>query len=1004
MKSIRRTAWGVVLLLTCAIPVWSQQNATGAGSPASGSTSQLPRLVRFSGTLKDVNGNPLTGIIGVTFSLYAEQSGGVPLWLETQNVQLAKNGHYTVQLGSTKPDGLPVDLFTSEQAQWLGVQAQGQAEQVRVLLLSVPYALKAGDAETVGGLPPSAFVLAAPSSSSANGESSAASLSGSLSGAPPPAGSVTRAGTIDFVPLWTSSSNIGNSVLFQSGTGSTAKIGINTNTPGATLDVKGGTNIEGLLTLPATGTATASAGKNSQSQNFVASSYNSSTATAVSQTFQWRAEPLGNDTTTPSGALSLLFGSGTAFPAETGLKLSSKGLFTFATGQTFPNTGTLTGVTTATSSGLTGGGTKGTVNLSLKTCAANQVLQYVSGAWTCSNAGAGTITGVTAGTDLTGGGTGGTVTLNVDTSKVPQLGTANTFTGNQTISGNLTDTGNISASGSITGQTGSFSGNNSSQIMNVTQSGGGNGVSATSTSGVGLSGVGIYGVEGQTSTADAPAILGVASGTSGEGVFGQETATTGTNYGVYGQNASPGGAGVEGYATSSQGVGVLGTAPNGAGVGVEGTSNGAGGIGVYGQETATTGTNWGVIGSNGNSASGGGVLGYSLPTSGSGIGISGVSFSPGGAGVLGQAPGSTLSGTGTSFVGTTAFGTWGDTSSNDAFATGISGTADDAIGVLAMNNGVNLPALYAWNNTATFNQGGEVLFAAMPNVLGNAYAILGDAGCATGFMGLQLGQQGMQNCTNYTLLGDNSGNTYVNAVSGQHIYFRLGNTDEMDVDPTEVTIGQELFVAGNLLVGGNKNFRIDDPLDPANKYLFHAAIESSEVLNLYSGNIVLDASGEAIIQLPAWFEVVNKDFRYQLTSIGAPGRDLYIAEEVSGGHFKIAGGTSGGKVSWQVSGVRNDAWEKEHPMVVEADKGANRGRYLTPQFYGAPESSRIGYVAPLPVSEQIVQHRRPMPRRTNTTQPSTRTPPMVVPTRPTPLALHSVSPAAPGTKSQLNQR
>ena len=562
MKNVRLAVWGAVLLIISATAVWSQQNATGAGSPATGSASQLPRLVRFSGTLKDVNGNPLTGIVGLTFSLYAQQNGGVPLWLETQNVQPDENGHYSVQLGCTKPDGLPVDLFTSEQAQWLGVQAQGQAEQARVLLLSVPYALKAGDAETVGGLPPSAFVLAVPSSSSANGETSTASLSNSASGAPPPAGSVTGAGTIDFLPLWTSSSNIGNSVLFQSGTGSTAKIGINTNTPGATLDVKGGTNIEGLLTLPATGTATASAGKNSQAQNFVASSYNSSTATAVNQTFQWRAEPLGNDTATPSGTLSLLFGSGTASPAETGLKLSNKGLFTFATGQTFPNPGTLTGVTTATSSGLTGGGTKGTLNLALKTCAANQVLQYVSGAWTCSNAGAGTITGVTAGTDLTGGGTGGTVTLNVDTSKVPQLGTANTFTGNQTISGNLTDTGNISASGSITGQTGSFSGNNSSQIMNVTQSGGGNGVSATSTSGVGLSGVGIYGVEGQTSTADAPAILGVASGASGEGVFGQETATTGTNYGVYGQNASPGGAGVEGYATSSQGVGVLGTAPN----------------------------------------------------------------------------------------------------------------------------------------------------------------------------------------------------------------------------------------------------------------------------------------------------------------------------------------------------------------------------------------------------------------------------------------------------------
>src|SRR6202035_2656337 len=194
--------------------------------------------------------------------------------------------------------------------------------------------------------------------------------------------------------------------------------------------------------------------------------------------------------------------------------------------------------------------------------------------------------------------------------------------------------------------------------------------------------------------------------------------------------------------------------------------------------------------------------------------------------------------------------------------------------------------------------------------------------------------QGMQNCTNYTLLGDNSGNTYVNAVSGQYIYFRLGNTDEMDVDPTEVTIGQELFVAGNLLVGGNKNFRIDHPLDPANKYLFHAAIESSEVLNLYSGNIALDASGEALVQLPDWFEVINKDFRYQLTPIGAPGRDLYIAEEVSAGHFKIAGGKPGGKVSWQVSGVRNDAWEKAHPMEVEADKGADRGHYLTPELVG----------------------------------------------------------------------
>ncbi len=109
--------------------------------------------------------------------------------------------------------------------------------------------------------------------------------------------------------------------------------------------------------------------------------------------------------------------------------------------------GTITGVTTASGSGLTGGGTSGTLDLSLTTaCAKNQVLQWSGSAWACSNAGTGTITGVTAGTDLTGGGTSGTVTLNLDTTKVPLLAAANTFTGNQTANGNLTATGVVSGS------------------------------------------------------------------------------------------------------------------------------------------------------------------------------------------------------------------------------------------------------------------------------------------------------------------------------------------------------------------------------------------------------------------------------------------------------------------------------------------------------------------------------------------------------------------------------
>ncbi len=108
---------------------------------------------------------------------------------------------------------------------------------------------------------------------------------------------------------------------------------------------------------------------------------------------------------------------------------------------------------------------------------------------------------------------------------------------------------------------------------------------------------------------------------------------------------------------------------------------------------------------------------------------------------------------------------------------------------------------------------------------------------------------------------------------------------------------------GNINVQGavfaaTKDFRIDHPLDPANKYLLHASIESDEMVNVYSGNVVLDQNGRAGVQLPDWFETVNGDFRYQLTAIGRPSPGLYVAQEVSAGHFEIAGGSPGVKVSW----------------------------------------------------------------------------------------------------------
>src|SRR5580658_3331823 len=177
--------------------------------------SALPRLVRFGGTAKDLNGNLLTGVAGITFALYSEQTGGAALWLETQNVTADSNGHYTVLLGSTKPDGLPTDLFTTEQARWVGVQVSGQAGQPRVLLVSAPYASKAGDAETLSGKPASAYALTTPqTATSAPASESAkpsAAVNASTNNQSLIQAAISGSGTKNYIPLWTSSTALGNS-------------------------------------------------------------------------------------------------------------------------------------------------------------------------------------------------------------------------------------------------------------------------------------------------------------------------------------------------------------------------------------------------------------------------------------------------------------------------------------------------------------------------------------------------------------------------------------------------------------------------------------------------------------------------------------------------------------------------------------------------------------------------------------------------------------------------
>jgi len=695
-------AMAIAIAVVGAAPRVPQGGSTTA--PPSANTDQpggpVPRLITYSGTVKDAAGKVHPGAMGLTFALYELQEGGSPLFVETQNLQVDEEGRYTVLLGAAQADGLPLDLFTSGKARWLGVTPQlpGVGEQPRVLLVGVPYALKAADAETLAGLPASAFVQATALASSAaaggSGQSNAAQSGAQASGPNSNATlSVSGSGATDFVPLWTNSTTLGNSVLFQSGTGSSAKVGLNTTTPASTLDVNGAGTVRGTLQLPATGTAASTGGKNSQPASLQASSFNSSNKAAVNQTFNLQAEPTGNNTSSPSGKLNLLFASGTSTPAETGLSIASNGVITFAHGQTFPG-------------------------------------------------GSGTITGVTAGSDLTGGGNSGNVTLNLDTTKVPLLKAANTFVGNQTVTGNIT-AGVVFAS--------ELSANSSNSVA----------------------------VEGDSS--------------SNSGVFG----------------------------LSSSDVNFQAA--------------------ILAQETGRTKETFGVLGSTASPI---------------GAGVNGVLVFP--------------SGTGSTFKPTA--GVWGDT--GEFGSVGVLGTADDANALSGTNKSSTFTTLFLDNTTS--GPSGLVLFATSQTVGGNC----------------------------------------------------------------NIDVGGNLACTG-AISGAAKNFKIDHPLDPDNKYLVHASVESSEMMNIYAGNIVTDARGEAMVSLPEWFEALNTDFRYQLTVVGQFAQAI-VAREIENHQFQIKTSVPNVKVSWQVTGVRQDAYSKAHPLVVEQEKDEQlHGYYIHPELYGAPVEKQI---------------------------------------------------------------
>jgi hypothetical protein len=154
------------------------------------------------------------------------------------------------------------------------------------------------------------------------------------------------------------------------------------------------------------------------------------------------------------------------------------------------------------------------------------------------------------------------------------------------------------------------------------------------------------------------------------------------------------------------------------------------------------------------------------------------------------------------------------------------------------------------------------------------------------------------------------------------------------------------YFSGNVnvtgtLTKGSGSFKIDDPIDPANKYLSHSFVESPDMKNIYDGNVTTDAKGYATVEMPAWFEALNRDFRYQLTTINSFSRAT-VAAELKDGKFRIRTSRPHVKVSWQVTGIRHDAWANAHRIPNEEEKPANeQGKYLHPELFGAGPDKAI---------------------------------------------------------------
>jgi hypothetical protein len=865
------------------------------------------------------------------FALYKDQADRVALWQETQSVPVDAAGRYAVFLGAASADGIPADVFRGGAARWLGVTFNGQAEQPRVLLTSVPYAMKASDAETLGGLPASAFVResAAPAATANTAAGKAAR--------PDSAAIVAAGAKAGYLPVFTGATgNLSSSLIAET----SQYVGIGTASPANPLTVAGIIQSStGGFKFPDGTTQT----------------------TAVALPINWKGAAKA-----PAGVLTVTnTANGPAVSAQTSLTAIPSAVVGTSSGSGV-TAGVLGQVTSTNSSafgiGLMGMVPKGSHGSAL-IAYSNDGNEPVVQATAAATSGSHTIYSADAYSPAMNGfninyhttpptgtafsaSTNGTNFFSVDgkgdiwgSGGISANGNINT-TGGLTVSGpsslksGLTVNGNLTVTGKINGSISQFTSDH--PLLSATGAAAGYLPVFTDKSGdLGDSlifqtpkYVGI----GTASPSNPLSVAGIVQSTTGGFKFPDGTTqTTAVALPVNWKSAAKAGTGVLEVTNTTNGpsisqsstsfpampAAILGTASgHGSTIGVLGQATGNGssdlGVGVMGQATSQ---GIGIVGYN-NSTGYPTILSWNGPSSGNATGgtnaFEGDLFNPRDDGLVIKFKVTPTTG---HLIEAGSPSPSGEMNGSTMFV--VDGSAN-----IRTSGGLTLGSGITMQNGMTIN-GMPAVQMITAGSSGGSFVVDGIGDIST-TNGLSVGR-------NATINGSATVNGDLTVVSGLTLTGCCLHAPKGATFGT-VSINGDLSVSGNVYKSGG-TFKIDHPLDPANKYLYHSFVESPDMMNIYNGNVVTDSHGIATVELPSYFEALNQDFRYQLTVIGQFAQAI-VAKEIANNQFTIQTDKPAVKVSWQVTGIRHDAYAEAHRVVVEEDKpAAERGTYLHPELF-----------------------------------------------------------------------